>query len=113
MCGEDADTTFVIETISQKYKIEALPRGCIVIDNAGLWVNFAILRCVTEYTSDDGTLMTEASCVFYGEGPSGNLRECRHTYWGEDDNGGYIFYPYGPLIVAAFKRLSDFFDDMT
>lgn len=49
--------------------------------------------------------------VFHGSGPGGakgvTLRELRHTYWGED---GYVFYPNGTLIAAAFAALGEWFD---
>jgi hypothetical protein len=48
--------------------------------------------------------------VFHGCGPSGSLRELRHTNWGEPDNSGYIFYPHAKLICDAFKHLKRWFD---
>ncbi len=110
ICGPGARSMVDVAKIAEKHKVEPLPNGYIVLDDADLWVRFAILEFVTEYDSEDGRRVTEATCLFYGEGPSGNLRECRHTYWGDDS--GYIFYPSGLLITAAFRRLSDFFDDM-
>jgi hypothetical protein len=71
-----------------------------------LWLKFAVMNF---YTSDCDGANTALVCVFHGEGPSDCLRECRHTYWGES---GYIFYPNGELIAAAFKALSEFFDQM-
>lgn len=46
---------------------------------------------------------------FHGNGPSGSLKECRHTYWGE---AGYIFYPNGKVISLAFKELSKYFNEV-
>lgn len=48
--------------------------------------------------------------VFHGSGPSGALRELRHTFWGESENSGYIFYPSAKLITDAFKQLQRWFD---
>lgn len=48
--------------------------------------------------------------VFHGSGPSGSLRELRHTYWGEQNNGGYIYYPSAKLITDAFRQLQRWFD---
>lgn len=50
------------------------------------------------------------SVVFHGNGPSGALRELRHTYWGDPNNAGYIFYPHGKLIADAFAKLDRWFD---
>lgn len=98
--------------VKQKYKVEPLPGGFFVLDDRTDWICFAVLADVGGYSAEDGSIITEGSCIFYGEGPSGNLRECRHTYWGEEDNHGYIFYLDGRLITAAFRRLSEFFDEM-
>lgn len=48
--------------------------------------------------------------IMHGDGPSKVLRELRHTFWGESDNSGYIFYPSGKLISAAFEALERWFD---
>lgn len=65
------------------------------------------------HASDVNGSDAEYQVVFHGEGFGGPLRELRHTYWGEADNSGYIFYPNGKLISAAFKILSRWFDDLT
>jgi hypothetical protein len=102
----------LIPIVKERFRVEDLPKGFFVFDDKDLWVKFAVLEYIGGFIDNDGETLTEGKCIFYGEGPSGNLRECRHTYWGEDDSGGYIFYPHGQLIIAAFKRLSEFFDDM-
>lgn len=48
--------------------------------------------------------------ILRGSGPSGILRELRHTFWGEPENSGYIHYPSAELIKAAFKALERWFD---
>lgn len=68
-------------------------------------LDFAVMEFFMSDMSD-----TMLKCTFYGSGPTGNLRECRHTYWGEN---GYVFYPHGPTIIAAFKELSKYYDEMT
>jgi hypothetical protein len=104
---------YIVEKITTPLVIELLPGGLIVIDQTNmLSVKFAVLTPVSGYVNDAGEVFTEANCLMWGEGPSENLRECRHTYWGDEENSGYIFYPSGPLITAVFERLSAFFDDM-
>ncbi len=72
------------------------------------WMSFAVLAFAQSEVGGEDTLVY---LVFHGEGPGGpdSLRECRHTYWGED---GYIFYPNGALITSAFASLAEFFDDI-
>ncbi len=81
-------------------------------DLDGLHVSFVVLSMfrgqASPYESEaDGALWDH---VFHGVGPSGALRELRHTFWGEGDNGGYIFYPNAKLIADAFVKLSKWFD---
>ena len=76
-------------------------------ENKGLensWLRFALLQFYQCDFPDKNIKYTE---VFHGEGPTGNLRECRHTYWGK---GGYIFYPDRKLIEAGFSELSRYSD---
>lgn len=85
--------------------IELADAGILVIQKEDdLHVNFALLQ----EDCDDGEDRF-FSVVFHGRGPSGSLRECRHTYWGEDGNG-YIFYPPFDLIIAALNELKKYFD---
>ena len=48
--------------------------------------------------------------VFSGNGPSGTLRELRHTSWGEPDAPGYLHCPSGKVISDAFRMLRRWFD---
>lgn len=94
--------------------VRELPGGWLILqrakDHGGLWLRFAVLDFFQSEMNGQNEL---ATCLFFGDGPGGkageSLRECRHTYWGED---GYIFYPDGPLIAAAFEALSEFYDDL-
>ena len=60
-------------------------------------------------SSIDGT-DTKWQRVFHGYGYTDGLRELRHSYWGELDNGGYIFYPSASTICGAFELLKRWFD---
>jgi hypothetical protein len=73
--------------------------------------HFAVSFVVFEFmmSNTDGTDVVYGR-VFHGNGYSGTLRELRHSFWGEADNDGYIFYPSASLIGAAFKELERWFD---
>lgn len=45
---------------------------------------------------------TWAKLLMHGRGFLGNLKECRHTYWGDE---GYIFYPNKKYIEAILNYL--------
>ncbi len=114
---EDDDYIHSIDEIQATDGIDVreLPGGWLVLKrdakdspSGGLWLHFAVLEF--RRSDDEGEF---APCLFFGEGPGGakgeSLREGRHTYWGED---GYIFYPNGKLITAAFRALAEFYDDL-
>ena len=92
---------------------EAIPlhNGYLLIRKRDeLNVSFALLEFDTGPVSGDTGSKTLYRMIMHGEGPSGNLRECRHTWWGEGDNAGYIFYPNFELISAALRELARWFD---
>ncbi len=99
---------FSLDKARQFHEVRDLIPGkaWLVLSHGTSWVKFAVLEFSMSNTDGSNAF---ASSVFFGEGPTGYLRECRHTYWGKD---GYVFYPSGPIILAAFKALSEFFDDM-
>ena len=74
----------------------------------GITVYFAVLELQRGPASDGSTATYRM--LFHGSGPAASLRECRHTYWGEPDNTGYIFYPPFEVIEAALRELRRFFD---
>lgn len=100
---------YLLDDAKARYDVMELDgEGYLVLnwDAEKLWLNFAVLtfRCSASDGSD-----TELDVQFYGEGPSGALKECRHTYWGEE---GYLFYPNGKAITAGLKELSKYYDDL-
>lgn len=80
--------------------------GKLILNIDDNTIDFAVLEFYSSGINDTNVLLSE---IFHGVGFSGSLRECRHTYWGED---GYVFYPNGKIIADAFKKLSIYFDDM-
>lgn len=111
--GESAiPRAFLISLIEERYKVAVLPGGFLVFKEDGISVSFAVLTDAGGYVATNGETITEGECIFHGDGVAGSLRECRHTRWGVDGSGGYIFNPPGPLIAAAFMRLAEFFDGM-
>lgn len=117
-CGEvvsgfNDEFLYSLTKMRASFDVVGLPGGHIVFNHEskhGNWKYFAVLRFGQSGT--DGSNEFD-QMVFYGEGPGGakgeSLRECRHTYWGDD---GYIFYPDGELIAAAFRVLAKFYDEM-
>ena len=108
-CG---DMLYLLDDLRSQFDVRDLPHGGQLVlkrKDGSNWLEFAVMMFARSNTDGSNTLV---SCVFHGDGPGGkggSLRECRHTYWGED---GYIFYPDGALISSAFAMLSEFFDDM-
>lgn len=90
--------------------IPLLSSGYLVVhEEEELIVRFAVFYFSYSVCGQDESTML--NLIFHGEGPSGSLRECRHTYWGAEGEG-YLFYPDGRVIAAAFKELSKYFNEM-
>ena len=109
--GEDCFAYSIDGLRSAGFEVRELPGGGWLVlqrdaDPENTWLRFAVLDFLS---SDIGGGNSLATCLFYGDGPVGALRECRHTYWGEN---GYVFYLPGKLIAAALHALSEFYDDL-
>jgi hypothetical protein len=104
--GDCEDAVVSIDWAKANFEVKTLTDNAWLVLNKKdeLWLKFAALEF---YHSDGDGKNIYAGIVFYGEGPSGNLRECRHTYWGKD---GYIFYPHIKTIVAGLEALKEFYD---
>lgn len=53
---------------------------------------------------------TRVHLVFEGSGPTANLKEFRHTYWGPTREG-YVFYLPIKATIKALEILSEYFED--
>lgn len=105
----DDEKVYPLDKAKAKYEVREICKdGWLVLnwDEQKLWLKFAVLGWCTS-DSDGSNVLAEQ--VFYGEGPSGNLRECRHTWWGEN-GGGYLFYPKAKVIKAGLDALAEFYD---
>lgn len=108
---EQGNAEYSLDNARGKYEVQELyADGWLVLnwDADRFWLKFAVLRF--KFSECDGTGVY-LSAIFHGEGPTNNLRECRHTWWGENSDG-YVFYPNGQIISKAFTVLSEFFDGM-
>ena len=90
---------------AQPGEVVELPEDArlVVHEDAGVLYFACFLWLMSEV---DGT-NARYSILFHGTGFGGALRECRHTYWGED---GYTFYMPLDVIAAAMSSLKKWFD---
>lgn len=102
------DKVFDLSKIPEGYQLDCLIENdfwvCHNYKPNG-WMDFAFLAFAY---SDIDYKNTCAEIMMLGGGPTGALRECRHTYWGDKD--GYIFYPKARHIRAALDWLEKFYD---
>jgi hypothetical protein len=104
----DDDKVFPLSKCPEGFVIEALIKDklwvCHNFKFSGGFMDFAFFDY--SYLCDDSN-ETYTTLMMHGSGPSNNLRECRHTFWGED---GYIFYPQKSHIIAALDWLEKYYD---
>jgi len=48
--------------------------------------------------------------IFEGSGPTGSLKEFRHNWFGQDEDG-YVFYLPIKATIKALEILNEYFDD--
>ena len=70
------------------------------------WLTIGVFQFASQTLGDDEIFVDP---IFVGEGPSDGLRELRHTWWGENQDG-YIFYPNGEYITKALEFLKKYYD---
>lgn len=106
--GSDYDLYVVVDQDADE-RIKLGTNAWLLVKTDGIHVKFGV------FTFHDGPATVGGRVVdperhlllFHGEGPSGALRECRHTWWGEN---GYVHYPHFATIEAAFRELRRWFD---
>ena len=69
----------------------------------GFAIRFAVFEL--HYSDVDGK-NARHTMLLHGEGYAGDLRECRHIWWGED---GYTFYLDFEIVEAALRELRRWF----
>lgn len=89
--------------------IDLVDDAVLAVRIEDIHVSFAVFQLHCGPATRNGVVVDGAkmSLVFAGNGPSGALRELRHTNWGER---GYLFDPPAKVIAAAFKALAEWFD---
>jgi hypothetical protein len=89
----------------------------VVVNDGTVNIKFALFSWVSSAPVDVKTGVSEDpqargyyARVFDGTGTGEPLREMRHSYWGEADNSGYVFYPGRVVISKALIALGKWFD---
>jgi len=101
---------YSLDWIKENFEVREVCKDGYLVLNWGedpdrLWLKFAVLSFDSSQVDDSKVML---SLIFHGEGPSSNLREFRHTWWG--DENGYIFYANPKVICSALLALSEFYD---
>lgn len=91
-----------LDTLRSEFEtVELIPDRLWAIKEDTGFLNICFLEWGME---DDDVFVTE---VFRSCGPTGSLRECRHTNFPDK---GYVFYMNKDYMVAALDYLSKYFD---
>lgn len=102
------EMNYSLDKLKEEFDVRELCEdGWLILnmDENKLWLKFVVMQ----YSDCDGT-NTFVKTVFHGYGPSDNLRECRHTWWGDSNEEGYIFYPKADIIIASLNALKEFYE---
>lgn len=105
-CFDPSETVYAEPDIrAHATEVVTFPNGLLAVHvRDGLHISFALFEFATEF---DG--MCQYKVIFHGSGTGDPLREMRHSFWGEADNSGYIFYADRKLITGALDALGKWF----
>lgn len=111
-CGKsitgDGATVYRVSEQSATHRIDLGHDAWLLVREDGIHVEFAVFLLHTGGASD-GT-PDHHTRLLYGSGPSANLRECRHIWWGEPGDSGYTFYLNFEIVEAALRELRRWFN---
>ena len=95
----------------KQYESYQIEDGLIVVANRDDWIDFGVMDWHSSAIDGAGTIY---SCLWHGCGPSGSLRELRHSYFGSPSSEscmtGYIFYLNRKQMIDAMNVLLNYFD---
>lgn len=104
----NGDKLYLLDKLKEISEVTTVTNNCWLCiqkpDDLTIW--FLLVQFVM---SDIDGSNTKVSIIFEGSGPSGNLREPRHIWWGPDGNG-YTFYLPAGAVIKALGRLKEYFD---
>ena len=103
---ENDDVVYELANLKLCPQWEQLNPNVVVISNSDDhgWLKWCFLEW---HTGSMGGKENWYKPFLYGEGPSGNLRECRHSYIGEE---GYVFYLNKVNMIDALNWLAKYYD---
>lgn len=106
--GTHPDPTYLLDEIKKiSNKFYELHSNCyLAIVREDILVRAALFQFCSSNCDDTNC---KVELIFECAGPSSNLRECRHSYWGPDRKG-YLYYLPAKAIVQAINILSEYFD---
>lgn len=110
-CGRSiTDGETVVYRVPDQHATHRISLGhdaWLLVQEVGIQVEFAVFVFHTGQASD-GT-PEHHTRLLYGSGPSANLRECRHIWWGDPGDSGYTFYLNFEVVEAALRELRRWF----
>ena len=99
------ETEYLLSDIQKHTSVGTVLSKTLVV--VYTWHDNWLKWCFLEWSGGDTSGNDSFKPFMYGEGPSGALRECRHSYIGDD---GYVFYLNKKNFIAALDWLSQHYD---
>ena len=101
----DIEKEYYLQEIKKYYKIEELLEDRLwVASTMEMEIHQTLIFLKFNYSDDDGINVTT---LFSIEGPIGNLKEGRHTYFPEN---GYIFYMNYEEMCISLNHCKKYFE---
>lgn len=102
--GEDY---YLLDDIKNKFEHKMSGRNLMIFHNEEDWISFAFFKWQSgeSVNGKDECINNQGELYWYGCGPSGYLRELRHSYLNE-----YIFYLDTDFMIICCNELKAYFD---
>ena len=104
--NDNDEDSYLLDELSRRFDHKLFGNNLMVYQNNGDWVDFAFFKWQCgEAVSLEKSINNEGELIWYGSGPSGNLRELRHSYFPE-----YVFYANLDFMIECCNALKEFYD---
>lgn len=105
--NDNDEDAYLLDELKKSFEFKEFGRNLVIFHNEDDWISFAFFKWQQAECTDvkDVYINAQGELYWYGCGPSGNLRELRHSFFSE-----YIFYLDTNFLIECSNWLKQYFD---
>lgn len=97
---------YLFDALKDKFNHVVFGGNLFIYHIEDIWMNFAFFELNGSQIEDGVEINSTGRLFWYGDGPTGNLRELRHSYFPE-----YVFYASPVFIKDCCDIILEYFDN--